>query len=220
MKKLLGLLVLILLGCNTQGEFAVVTSNTVVGPQGATGAQGPAGTNGINASNDMSTGLTCNVYQILQADTLGTVNWPKMFTDGKLVYITTLPNINVANQNNQDVFPGLTLSQQNDLGYSNYAFDCYGYIKIPVAGNYTFKMYSDDGSLLEIDNQVLINMPYMQAYTSDISCSTMLYAGLHPINVLYFQGPPVMIGWTLMWQGPANAGLGTMSVILATAFVQ
>ena len=195
---------------NSNGNWTLVGNI-----KGATGATGSAGTNG-----GPQPGLICNVYSILQSDESGVVNWNKMFTDGKLMYVTTIQNINLGNESNQNVFPGLTSAQQAILGYANYAFDCYGYLNVPVTGTYSFEMYSDDGSQFEIDNNVVLNMPTVQVYTSQTSCGQTLFAGLHPINVLYFQGPPVMIGWTLMWQGPANAGLGTMSVIPATAFVQ
>ena len=78
-------------------------------------------------------------------------------------------------------------------------------------------MSSDDGSELIVDNNVEINMPDAQAYSS-ASATVTLYSGLHRINVFYFQGPPTMIGLTLSWQGPTNDGLGTLSPIPASAF--
>ena len=55
--------------------------------------------------------------------------------------------------------------------------------------------------------------PYMQK-----SATVTLDSGYHNINIFYFQGPPVMVGLTLEWQGPANEGLGCLSTVPASAF--
>jgi len=188
------------------------------GPSGSTGATGAAGTNGTNGSNGTnaySPGLSCTVYSILPADESGTVNWFKMFTDGTIKFNTVLTNFNVPNESSTTVFSSFTAAQQALIGYTDYAIDCHGYLNAPVSGAYTFTLGSDDGSELVIDDQSIINMPDLQAYAQK-SNTVNLYSGQHEINVFYFQGPPVMIGLTLSWQGPSNDGLGTQAVIPVT----
>ena len=62
-----------------------------------------------------------------------------------------------------------------------------GYIKIPVAGLYTFSLRSDDGSRLVIDNiEVVINDGLHGV--SEASGKIGLKAGLHPFKIEYFDG--------------------------------
>ena len=184
------------------------------GGQGNTGRQGPQGTPGTNA---YAPGLSCTVYSMLSADESGTVNWFKMFTDGTIKFTTVLLNLNVPNEASTTIFSSFTSAQQALIGYTDYALDCHGFLNVPVSGTYTFTLGSDDGSELVIDAQSVINMPDLQAYTQK-SGTVNLYSGQHEINVFYFQGPPVMIGLTLSWQGPSNDGLGIQTEI-TTAYL-
>ena len=190
--------------------------SSTVGPAGPQGSAGAAGKNGTNG-NGYLPGLECNVYSIKQADENGTVNWDNLFTDGTIKFTTVLSNFNVANQSNLDIFSTFTAAQQALLGFTDYALDCNGYIDIPATGNYTLTLGSDDGSELVIDEQPVLAMSDLQAFASK-SVSLSLFSGLHRVNVLYFQGPAVMIGMQLSWKGPANAGLGTTSIIPSSAF--
>lgn len=192
------------------------------GPQGNPGSPGAPGTNGHNGTNGTNgngylPGLECNVYSIRQADENGTVSWPTLFTNGTLKFTTVLEKFNVPNESNNNIFSSFTAAQQAMLGYADYAIDCNGFIDIPATGQYEFTLGSDDGSALILDEQLVLNMPVLQPYATK-SVSLPLYSGLHRINVLYFQGPPVMIGMQLFWKGPANDGLGSQAIIPAAAF--
>ena len=195
------------------------------GPTGATGPQGPAGTNGHNGTNGTNgsdgngyeAGLECDVYSVNASDENGTVNWDTLLNNGTFKFTTVLANFNVPNQSSNNIFANFTATQQSMLGQTNYAIDCSGNINVPETGLYTFNLGSDDGSELAIDNSVVINMPDLQSMASKTG-QVQLFAGNHKVNVLYFQGPATNIGLQLMWQGPSNAGLGTMSLVPTSAF--
>ncbi|CAN5950534.1 unnamed protein product [Sphagnum jensenii] len=209
------------------------------GPQGPTGAAGTScsavavsggvnltcGSNApvflANGTDQIQPGIMCTAYSILSSDystTAGSVNFSALFNDGTEKFSTMLSSLNVSNQASSTLFPGFTQAEQNLVGQTNWALDCYGFINVPVTGSYTFRLSSDDGSQLVINNQVLINMPQAQAYTSATSSAVTLFAGPQQINVLYFQGPASNVGLKLEWQGPNSAGLSTMSVVPASAY--
>jgi hypothetical protein len=202
-----------------QGPAGATGQNGVgtVGPQGPAGATGQNGSNGTNG-NGFNPGLDCDVYTVVPADENGTVNWAQMLSDGTPKFVTTLANFNVPNESSNGIFATFTPDQQALIGTTNYGLDCYGWLNVPETGVYTLNMGSDDGSELVIDNAVVINMPELQAYTNK-SASMTLFAGMHRINVMYFQGPPTNIGLTISWQGPSNAGLGTLATIPASYFM-
>ena len=183
------------------------------GPQGPQGATGPAGAPGLGSQP----GLVCGVYSVQVKDESGTVNWNTLLSDGTLEFTTILTNFNVPNESNVNDFASFSNAQQALLGYVNYTIDCEGYITVPETGLYTFTDGSDDGSDVFIDSTSIIAMSDLQAFTTQTKTVSLL-AGPHKFNLLYFQGPPVMIGLQLSWQGPANQGLGTMTIVPSSAF--
>lgn len=191
-----------------------VQGNT--GSTGASGSQGATGASGSNG-NGFNSGLSCDVYSVQAADETNNLNWLKLFSDGVYKFTFTTPNLNVANQSNLNTFPGFTASEQTSVGNTNYALDCNGFLDVPEYASYSFNLGSDDGSQLSIDNTTIINMNQDQAYSSMTATGVVLTSGLHKVNVVYFQGPAVMIGLTLSWQGDANQNMGSMSVIPTSA---
>jgi predicted alpha-1,2-mannosidase len=81
-----------------------------------------------------------------------------------------------------------------------FAFDYEGYIKIPEDGIYTFYLTTNDGGRLFIDNNILINNDGLHPLT-EIYKPVALKAGLHPIDVKYFQEGGTN-GLVVSWQGP------------------
>jgi len=81
-----------------------------------------------------------------------------------------------------------------------FAFDFEGYIKIPGDGLYTFYLTTNDGGILYLDNQVLINNDGLHPL-AEVYRSVALKAGLHPISVKYFQEGGTN-GLIVSWQGP------------------
>lgn len=63
-----------------------------------------------------------------------------------------------------------------------------GKFGITIPGNYKFKLVSDDGSKLWIDNKQVLNNDGIHPPT-DVEESVQLSSGTHTIRVEYFQGP-------------------------------
>ena len=73
-------------------------------------------------------------------------------------------------------------SQLNDT----FAAHVTGYVVIATAGTYTFGTSNDDGLRLKIDGTTLINDNTLHA-TADFFATTFLSAGLHAIDVVFFE---------------------------------
>lgn len=82
----------------------------------------------------------------------------------------------------------------------NYAFQYAGFLKIAEEGLYSFVLRSDDGSRLRVANRLIADNDGPHAIR-DVTGVIRLPAGLHPIDVEFFQGA----GETelkLFWEGP------------------
>jgi cytochrome c len=68
-----------------------------------------------------------------------------------------------------------------------FALEVKGYLRIPKTNNYTFRLTSDDGSRMFIDDQLVIDN---DGEHGDISVDgeLVLAEGYHPVRVLFFQG--------------------------------
>jgi alpha-N-arabinofuranosidase len=77
------------------------------------------------------------------------------------------------------VLPGMVSEEDFALKYT-------GYIRIPEDGLYTFYTTSDDGSAILIDNKLVVNNDGRHAMVEN-SGNTMLNAGYHKIELLFFQ---------------------------------
>jgi hypothetical protein len=162
-------------------------------------------------------GLNCEVYAIPASTYAGVVNWSALFSAGTPKFSIIQSNLDVQDQLYTNLFGSFTAQQQALVGNTNFALDCEGFLNVPETNGYVLQLSSDDGSQLIIDDIVVINMPQAQVFSTKTSGTMTLFAGLHKINVLYFQGPATYEGLILQWQGPANQGLGTMGVIPAAA---
>ncbi len=104
---------------------------------------------------------------------------------------------------NQDItrmggIPGIT---HNSLWFG---IDYYGKFYVTKPGQYLFELQSDDGSRLEIDNRLLIDLDGVHAVTQQTTRIT-LPAGWHSIHVAYFQGPPTALALVLRIQPPGES---------------
>jgi hypothetical protein len=94
--------------------------------------------------------------------------------------------LNVPDQDFALGFPGVT----NRTTW--FAIDYKGTFRVPSSGRYGFRLSSDDGSKLFIDDKQVIDNDGQHA-TSSASGDADLSAGAHRIEVQYFQGPPVRV---------------------------
>ena len=101
---------------------------------------------------------------------------------------------------------GTTVSNVNltaRMRDTNYFMRFSGYLNVPTNGSYTFFLNSDDGSLLWLDDVLLVNNDGAHAVT-EVGGTTNLTAGIHKLVVGYFQnsGSAVL---ELRWSGPGLA---------------
>ena len=81
-----------------------------------------------------------------------------------------------------------------------FAIEYTGAFTVRKAGNYTFRLVSDDGSRLFIDGQLIVNNDGVHP-TQSRSGSVFLEKSLHTIALQYFQGPRFYIALQLFYTG-------------------
>jgi hypothetical protein len=84
-----------------------------------------------------------------------------------------------------------------------FGIDYHGEFWVTTPGEYDFKLTSDDGARLYIDDQLVINLDGVHAATDGDGHIT-LSAGRHSIHVPYFQGPPVALALVLQVKAPGE----------------
>jgi hypothetical protein len=98
----------------------------------------------------------------------------------------------------KDGIPGIT--------HTNVWFgvDYYGKFYVTKPGKYVFELQSDDGSQLEIDDRLLIDLDG-QHQVAKRTATAMLSAGWHSVHVPYFQGPPISLALVLRIRPPGQS---------------
>lgn len=105
-------------------------------------------------------------------------------------------------------FPGPSgLIMNNDGMPLNewFAFDLSGLFRLSsaeVSGDYQFALFSDDGSIFQLDNKTIIDYdgqhsPGWRCATSPV---TLNQGDLHQAHLQYFQGPRTQIALRLLWR--------------------
>jgi hypothetical protein len=85
-----------------------------------------------------------------------------------------------------------------------FGIDYYGKFYVTKPGDYLFELQSDDGSRLEIDNRLLIDLDGVHPAIARTARTTLL-TGWHSIHVPYFQGPPTGLALVLRIQPPGES---------------
>jgi len=96
------------------------------------------------------------------------------------------------------VLPKFTISEAGDTEAFAYSFE--GYLKVPVTGVYTLYLKSNDGAMLYIDDELVVDNDMFHR-TLERSMRIGMKAGFHKIKVDYFQ----MGGrkdLEVSWEGP------------------
>lgn len=75
----------------------------------------------------------------------------------------------------------------NDALREHFAVRWIGKFLAETAGDYTFGTKSDDGSLVFVDGELVVNSNYMQGYSVERSGTVSLTAGLHDIIVVFYE---------------------------------
>ncbi|RYZ85086.1 MAG: hypothetical protein EOP04_16725 [Proteobacteria bacterium] len=137
-------------------------------------------------------GVVGTVYRIDQSDR----NYLDFSTRTPVTDIC-IRQFDISQRNFDEGFPGVKDLKQW------FGIDFYGDLIVDVAGEYKFKIVSDDGSIFFIDGQEVINNNGTQSATAKQG-TKVLTAGVHKINVKYFQGPPHEIALELFWTPPGG----------------
>ena len=90
------------------------------------------------------------------------------------------------------VFSIDSIKDQRPFGY---IFE--GYVKAPVEGLYTFYLESNDGSVLYLDNNLIIDNDGDHMLQT-LNAKVALKRGFHPIKLKYFQmggGKKLLLRW-------------------------
>lgn len=118
-------------------------------------------------------------------------DFEKMKPAGPAIYASSL---NVPPQDFREGFPGVT--KRNEW----FAIDYAGRFWIGNPGRYTFRLLSDDGSKLYIDDQVAIDNDGLHP-PEEKSATVELAGGIHSMRVSYFQGPKFQVALVLKVAG-------------------
>ncbi len=106
-----------------------------------------------------------------------------------------LNQIDIATRSFTEGFPGV--DDLKEWFGINFNFN----VKIETAGDYQFRVNSDDGSKLYIDGNLVIDNDGQHS-TKSQSGHVQLSAGVHKLNLQYFQGPADQIALELFWTPP------------------
>jgi hypothetical protein len=121
-------------------------------------------------------------------------DFEKLKPAGAAIYTSSL---NVPPQSFIAGFPGVT--KRNEW----FAIDYTGRFWIANPGLYSFALLSDDGAMLYIDDQVVIDNDGLHP-PLEMTGARELAGGLHRIRVSYFQGPKFQIALVLKIAGPGQ----------------
>jgi len=133
----------------------------------------------VNASVDVNVGWGVN-YQYFEG------HWD------------TLPNFENMSSVKEGISHNFSLEQResdNDFGFRYFA-----QLEVPKTGEYKFFLTSDDGSQLIIDDSIIIDNDGLHGAITH-SALTQLNAGLHRIEVVFFQNTGGQ-RLNVEWQGP------------------
>jgi len=87
------------------------------------------------------------------------------------------------------------------LGYANFVAKIWATISVPADGNYGFGTFSDDGSALYVDGNLVVNNGGEHAPYAAFS-TTFLTAGTHSLLVEYYEGDPLYQANLTAYVGP------------------
>ena len=113
------------------------------------------------------------------------------------VYTFVTGTLNVSPRNYKEGFPTPSMESVVD----NFAIRFRGKIVIETPGTYTFALSSDDGSKLYINQNLVVDNDGIHP-PRYVQGSLKLAAGMHHIEIHYFQGQPYQIALQWFYQPP------------------
>lgn len=139
-------------------------------------------------------GLVGSVYTLVE-DTQRLPDFAAMVPVGDIV----VQNLDVPNRAFDYGFPGV---DETLIEWFGIRFE--GVLAIENAGAYEFRLTSDDGARLVIDDELVVDNDGQHAVRS-VNGTAQLTRGMHTLRVDYFQGPRYHIALQLLWR-PAGSG--------------
>jgi len=137
--------------------------------------------------------LKGNIYFISDTTEKMPLDIEKHKSEG-LIYATRL---DIPKRDFTEGFPGVT----NRFEYFGLIYK--GVFEITEPGDYYWRLSSDDGSILWIDNKIIIDNDGVHGENS-IDAEMSLNKGLHSVKVWYFQGPATEIALQLFIREPGS----------------
>lgn len=183
----------------TPGDDATVDNGTGSGGSGGSGGTGGAG-GGTPPPGEVFSECTANpdmaivsqLYQ-LPPETSRLPDFSTMNAIGDVC----VSQLNIADRDFTHGFPGVS-----DI-FEWFALDMRFKLNVTKAGNYQFFLNSDDGSILSIDNAVVVDNDGTHSQ-QEKSGSKYLGVGVHDVQVRYYQGPRTRIALELFWKVPGS----------------
>ncbi|GHB48809.1 hypothetical protein GCM10010377_44710 [Streptomyces viridiviolaceus] len=112
--------------------------------------------------------------------------------------------------NHDKLMPAVDWSAAEDFGgfADNFVAEASGYLVVPSEGTYTFRLTSDDGSRLTVDDRTVIDHDGLHA-AEPKDGTVQLTAGSHPFRIDYFErtGEQRLV---LEWKPPGADGFGVV----------
>jgi hexosaminidase len=130
------------------------------------------------------------------------------YTDGRPGLTFTLFEGKFTNTEDIDLGNQVTTGTTNSFDLKqfgrqvNYGVTFEGYLKVPADGFYKFAVESDDGTVLRIDDEEVVNNDGNHA-SQVVSGNVPLRQGFHKLRLKYFQGQggaSLRVGWALSGQ--------------------
>lgn len=138
-----------------------------------------------------SQAIVAQVYE-LPVNTSKLPDFSKLIPAGDDV---CLPQLNISERIFSEGFPGVP-----DL-FEWFGLDINFKVEVPSSGNYSFTLKSDDGAILYIDGQKIVDNDGTHA-TKEVTATKNLSKGFHSFHIKYYQGPRYHIALELFWKTP------------------
>jgi outer membrane protein OmpA-like peptidoglycan-associated protein len=172
------------------GDDKASTPQQPAAQPAATSDACPAPPAGFGAKDATPASIEGKIY-FLDKNTRKLPDFTGMQSQGS-IYTTTW---NVPRRGFKEGFPGVTDR------YEWFAIDYQGSIYVSDAGLYVFRLASDDGAILYIDGQVVVDVDGLHPYGGRFG-RVNLSQGDHTFRLSYFQGPAYQLGLELLVTPP------------------
>ena len=160
---------------------------------GAGGSTPPPGEVFSECSANPNMAIVSQLYQ-LPPQTSKLPNFSTMNPIGDVC----VAQLNIADRDFSQGFPGVS-----DI-FEWFALDMRFKLQVTKAGTYQFFLNSDDGSILSINNAVVVDNDGTHSQIEK-SGSAYLGIGVHDVRVRYYQGPRTRIALELFWKVPGTS---------------